>query len=38
MSLKVTYNYSDIIDKVIESEEGYPFYLKGKSGAETIPI
>lgn len=38
MTLNVTYNYSDIINKVIESEEGYAYLLSGKSGAETIPI
>jgi hypothetical protein len=38
MTLDVTYNYSDIINKVIESEEGYAHFLSGKSGAEVIPI
>lgn len=37
MTLGVTYNYSSIINKVFESEEGYAYFLNGKSGAETIP-
>jgi hypothetical protein len=38
MTLDVTYNYSDIINKVIKSKEEYAHFLSGKSGAEVIPI
>ncbi len=38
MTLDVTYNYSDIINNVIESEYGYAYFFNGKTGAETIPI
>ena len=38
MTLDVTYNYSDIINKVIENEGSYAYLLEGKTGAETIPI
>ena len=43
LSLNVTYNYSDIINKKMkelkigeECSYGYAFYLMGKTGAETI--
>ena len=38
MTLDITYNYSDIINKVFEGEEGYAYFLQGKTGAETIPF
>ena len=40
MTLNITYNYSDIINKVINDETGrsYAYILAGKTGAETIPI
>ena len=41
MTLNVTYNYSDIIEKKmkevgIENKPSYAYYLNGKTGAETI--
>lgn len=41
MTLDITYNYSNIIEKKmkelgIESKYGYAYYLNGKTGAETI--
>ncbi len=38
MTLDVTYNYSNIINKVFDCEEGYAYFLQGKTGAETIPV
>lgn len=37
MTLNITYNYSDIINKALGSN-GYASFFNGKSGAETIPI
>ena len=38
MSLDVTFNYSDIINKVINSNDTYAYLLNEKNGAEAIPI
>ena len=38
MTLNITFNYSRIINGVIESEEGYARLFNGKPAAETIPI
>lgn len=38
MTLDVIYNYSDIINKAIETKEEYAYLLNGKTGAESIPI
>ena len=36
MTLDITYNYSSIINKVTDCEDGYADYINGKTGAETI--
>ena len=40
MTLDITYNYSDIINKVFTNDDDcdYCYTLNGKSGAESIPL
>lgn len=38
MTLDITYNYSDIINKVIGHGVGFAELFVGKTGAESIPI
>ena len=38
MTLNITYNYSDIINRVIDTEMSYARFLNGKTAAESIPI